>query len=53
MIGTNNPGGSTPDEIAQGITAIVHELRERLPKTKVLLLGVFPGGEKPGRFASG
>ena len=47
MIGTNNAGGSTPDEIAQGITAIVHELRERLPKTKILLLGVFPRGEKP------
>jgi lysophospholipase L1-like esterase len=47
MIGTNNAGGSTPDEIAQGVTAIVHELRDRLPKTKVLLLGVFPRGQKP------
>jgi lysophospholipase L1-like esterase len=48
MIGTNNADGSTPDEIAQGITAIVQELRTRLPKAKVLLLGVFPRGEKPG-----
>ncbi len=47
MIGTNNAGSNTPDEIAQGITAIVHELRERLPKTKVLLLGVFPRSQKP------
>jgi lysophospholipase L1-like esterase len=47
MIGTNNSGESTPDEIAQGITAIVQELRSRLPKAKVLLLGVFPRGEKP------
>jgi beta-glucosidase len=47
MIGTNNAGSNTPDEIAQGITAIVHELRERLPKARILLLGVFPRGQKP------
>jgi lysophospholipase L1-like esterase len=47
MIGTNNAGGSTPDEIAQGITAIVDEIKTRLPKTKILLLGVFPRGQKP------
>ena len=47
MIGTNNAGGNTPDEIAQGITAIVGELRQRLPKTKLLLLAVFPRGQKP------
>ena len=47
MIGTNNASDDTPDEIAQGITAIVGELRERLPKTKVLLLGVFPESQKP------
>jgi lysophospholipase L1-like esterase len=48
MIGTNNADGSTPDEIAQGVTAIVHEIHSRLPKTKILLLAVFPRGEKPG-----
>ena len=42
MIGTNNLHDDTPDEIAQGIKAIVAELRKRLPKTQVLLLGVFP-----------
>jgi lysophospholipase L1-like esterase len=47
MIGTNNASGNTPDEIAQGITAIVGELRKRLPKTKILLLGVFPREPKP------
>jgi len=47
MIGTNNASSSTPDEIAQGITAIVKEIRSRLPKTKILLLGVFPRGAKP------
>ena len=47
MIGTNNSGSNTADEIAQGVTAIVKELRQRLPETKVLLLGVFPRGQKP------
>jgi lysophospholipase L1-like esterase len=50
MIGTNNSNGSdnTAEEIASGIEEIIKTLRERLPKTKVLLLGIFPRGEKPG-----
>jgi lysophospholipase L1-like esterase len=47
MIGTNNAGHapSTPGEqIAEGITAVVAKLREKLPKTKILLLGIFPRG---------
>ena len=44
MIGTNNIGGYTPAEIAEGIKAIVEKLRTKLPKTKVLVLGVFPRG---------
>jgi lysophospholipase L1-like esterase len=47
MIGTNNVGSNSADEIAQGITAIVKDLRKKLPETKILLLGVFPRGEKP------
>lgn len=47
MIGTNNAGANTSDEIAEGIEAIVKTLRQKLPKTKILLLGVFPRGEKP------
>jgi lysophospholipase L1-like esterase len=47
MIGTNNASDNSADEIAQGVTAIVSELRERLPKTKVLLLAVFPRSQKP------
>ena len=47
MIGTNNVGSNSADEIAAGVTAIVQELRKRLPATKVLLLGVFPRGAKP------
>jgi lysophospholipase L1-like esterase len=47
MIGTNNLHDDTPDEIAQGIKSIVAELQKRLPKTQVLLLGVFPRSPKP------
>ena len=47
MIGTNNSRDNSADEIAAGITTIVKTLRDKLPKTKVLLLAVFPRGEKP------
>jgi lysophospholipase L1-like esterase len=47
MIGTNNSGSNTADEIADGIKTIVKRLREKLPETKVLLLAVFPRGQKP------
>jgi lysophospholipase L1-like esterase len=46
MIGTNNLGGNTNDEIVAGITGCVKELQKQLPSTKVLLLGVFPRGRK-------
>ncbi len=49
MIGTNNAGSNSAEDIAAGITAIVKDLRERLPETHVLLLGVFPRGEKPDK----
>lgn len=47
MIGTNNARTSTPVQIADGITAIVTKLREDLPETKILLLGIFPRGADP------
>ncbi|QDU19940.1 platelet-activating factor acetylhydrolase IB subunit [Urbifossiella limnaea] len=46
MIGTNNSGSNSPDQIAEGVTAIVKELRKQRPETKVLLLGVFPRAGK-------
>lgn len=46
MIGTNN-GGNSAEQVAEGITAIVKEIHKQSPHTKVLLLGVFPRGEKP------
>lgn len=42
MIGTNNSGASTAPEIAEGIGAIVLELRKDFPNAKILLLAIFP-----------
>lgn len=46
MIGTNNLysdfNAGTDDEIAAGITKIVQTLRTKLPKTKILLMGLLP-----------
>jgi beta-glucosidase len=49
MIGTNNSNNhdNTEEQIADGVRAIVGEIRSRLPETKVLLLAVFPRGENP------
>lgn len=44
MIGTNNTGGHTAEQIAGGIKAIVEELKRQKPGIKVLVLGVFPRG---------
>ena len=44
MIGTNNSGDNSAQEIAEGIEAIVEKLRKELPETKILLLGIFPRG---------
>jgi lysophospholipase L1-like esterase len=42
MIGTNNMGGHSSEQIAGGIKAIVEELRKQKPEMKILLLGIFP-----------
>ena len=47
MIGTNNMGANSAEDIATGIKAVVKKLRTSLPETKLLVLAVFPRGEKP------
>ena len=44
MIGTNNTGHrmDPAEETALGVQFILSELKQRLPETKVLLLGIFP-----------
>jgi lysophospholipase L1-like esterase len=53
LIGTNNTGNedngrprNTTPEIIAGISNLVREIQVRLPKSKILLLGLFPRGEK-------
>ncbi len=61
MIGTNNTGHEgrpqkelngavyhcTAEQTADGVKAIVQTLQKRMPETKILLLSIFPRGEKP------
>ena len=44
MIGTNNSGSNSPEQIAEGVTEIVKILRHQTSNTKILLLGTFPRG---------
>ena len=48
MLGTNNTGGSSGAEIAEGIGAVVLELRKDFPDAKIMLLAFFPRGSGPG-----
>ena len=61
MIGTNNTGhvgraqkelngaiyASSAEQTAEGVKAIVGKLQAKAPEAKILLLGIFPRGEKP------
>lgn len=44
MIGTNNANSNKPEEIADGVERIVELLKAKTPKTKILLLAIFPRG---------
>ncbi len=47
MIGQNNGGINTGEEIAEGVIAIVQKIRTKLPGTKILLLAIFQRREHP------
>ena len=46
MIGTNNMGAHSAEQIAGGVKAIVQELRKQKPDMKILVLGIFPRSAK-------
>lgn len=53
MIGTNNLGSlaaghepMSPQETAAGITTVIKAIRSKLPDSKILLLGIFPRGNR-------
>ena len=51
-IGTNNftktvnARDNTPEEIAEGVRQVLLRIRAETPETKIILMGVFPHGEK-------
>lgn len=49
LIGTNNIGHrkDSPDEVYAGVTAIIEHLDLLWPKSKILLLAIFPRGKRP------
>jgi len=48
LIGDNNSiAGEPAQEIADGVVAVVKKLREKVPESKILLLAIFPSGERP------
>lgn len=55
MIGTNNSNkqDNTAEEIADGIKAICAKMREKMPKTKILMLAIFPRGDAEQRKIKG
>lgn len=46
LIGTNNLWLNTPEETAAGMKTLVDAIRKRSPRTKVLIVGLFPRSEK-------
>jgi lysophospholipase L1-like esterase len=46
LIGTNNTDTHTAPEIALAVRRILRDLLVKLPETKVLLMGIFPRGER-------
>jgi lysophospholipase L1-like esterase len=49
MIGTNNTGGHNSAQILAGNAKIISLIRAKLPKTKILLLGIFPRDARKNR----
>ncbi|RBP36057.1 lysophospholipase L1-like esterase [Roseimicrobium gellanilyticum] len=47
LAGTKNARENTPDEIVEGIALIVQRVQEKCPAAKVIVMAVFPRGEKP------
>ena len=46
MIGTNNVRVNSPEEIAEGVKAVVELVKAKHPESKILLYAIFPRGEK-------
>lgn len=47
LIGTNNQGMNTAEEVAYGVKTVVNKLRKGCPQSKILVLGIFPSAGTP------
>lgn len=47
LTGTSHARANTPEEIADGVTAILQEVHRRSPQSRIVLMGVFPRGARP------
>ncbi|RYG25740.1 hypothetical protein EON82_06010 [bacterium] len=48
LTGTNNVGGgASAEEVARGVQAIVEAARQKAPKAKIVLTGIFPRYDNP------
>lgn len=47
MIGTNNLFLDTPEQIRDGVLAIIGKIRQQKPRAHILLLAIFPRGQRP------
>ena len=47
MIGTNNSGRDSAENIAGGVKAIVAEYEKRCPEAHIILMAIFPRGHTP------
>ena len=45
---TKNAPDNTPAEIAEGVREVLLRLRAKSPASRIVLMGIFPRGEKPG-----
>lgn len=44
---TKNHVGNTPEQVVEGVLAVLDRIRAKAPRAKVVVMGVFPFGEKP------
>jgi lysophospholipase L1-like esterase len=47
LAGTDNARASTPEEIVEGVDAIRKEIQQRSPKSRIILMAIFPRGDQP------
>jgi lysophospholipase L1-like esterase len=50
LMGTGNARANTPEEIAEAIAEICHEVHERSPESRIVLMAIFPRGAQADHF---